>query len=88
MNARSALTCLLLRNRWDYADAGLLDRTHLRFFVRKTAIELMDRDGLTIETVQPSPIGSRKHKLANALTFGALRSLFTLQYFIVARKTG
>ena len=79
---------LLLGNRWDYADAGLLDRTHLRFFVRKTAIELMDREGLTIETVQPSPIGSGKHRLANAVTFGALRSLFTLQYFVVARKTG
>lgn len=79
---------LLFANSWEYADAGLLDRTHLRFFVRKTAIELMNREGLTIETVQPSPLGSRKHKLANALTFGTLRSLFALQYFIVARKSG
>jgi 2-polyprenyl-3-methyl-5-hydroxy-6-metoxy-1,4-benzoquinol methylase len=79
---------LLLRGHWDYADAGLLDRTHLRFFVRQTAIDMMDREGLAIETVQPAPIGSRKHKLANALTFGVLRSLFALQYFIVARKTG
>ncbi len=83
----SVLEPLLLRNRWDYAEAGLLDRTHLRFFVRKTAIELMDREGLRVEQVQPSPIGSRKHKLANAMTLGLMRSLFTLQYFIVARRT-
>lgn len=84
----SVSAALLFGNRWDYADAGLLDRTHLRFFVRQTAIDLMDREGLVIETVQPSPTGSRKHKLANALTFGALRSLFALQYFVVARKSG
>src|SRR4051794_37408417 len=27
---------LLFRGRWDYTDSGLLDRTHLRFFVRET----------------------------------------------------
>lgn len=78
---------LLLGNRWDYTDAGLLDRTHLRFFVRDTAIALMARPGLAVETVEPAPIGSRKYKLANALTLGQARSFFTLQYFVVARKT-
>lgn len=79
---------LLLANQWEYADAGLLDRTHLRFFVRDTAIALMDREGLTVEKVEPSPLGSRKHKLINALSFGWFRSLFTLQYFVVARRDG
>ena len=79
---------LLFGNSWRYAEAGLLDRTHLRFFVRETAIELMDRPGLAIDRVEPSPIGSRKYRLANALSFGLLRSLFTLQYFVVARRGG
>jgi len=79
---------LLFANRWTYTEAGLLDRTHLRFFVRDTAVELMDREGLTVEKVEPSPLGSRIHKLVNALTFGSLRSLFTLQYFVVARRDG
>ncbi|PKP92111.1 MAG: methyltransferase [Alphaproteobacteria bacterium HGW-Alphaproteobacteria-14] len=77
---------LLFCNRWDYADAGLLDRTHLRFFVKGTAIALMDRGGLAIERVEASPIGARRYKLANMLTLGLLRSLFTLQYFVVAKK--
>lgn len=32
-----------------YEDAGLLDRTHIRFFTRKTIIELFDSSGLQIE---------------------------------------
>ena len=24
----------LVRNRWDYTDMGILDRTHIRFFTR------------------------------------------------------
>jgi hypothetical protein len=34
-----------LRGRWDYVDAGLLDRTHLRFFTLQTAIELFRQAG-------------------------------------------
>lgn len=42
---------LLLRGRWDYADTGLLDRTHLRFFTRATMIELFQSAGYTVESI-------------------------------------
>lgn len=77
---------LLFCNTWRYTQSGLLDRTHLRFFVRKTAIELMDRPGLVVDHVAPSPIGRRLHKLMNACSLGLFRSFFTLQYFVVARR--
>jgi len=35
----------LLRARWNYADAGLLDRTHLRFFTQPTMVELFQQAG-------------------------------------------
>ncbi|TSD93135.1 class I SAM-dependent methyltransferase [Skermania sp. ID1734] len=38
----------LLQGRFDYRPTGLLDRTHLRFFTRKTVDELVDGAGLTI----------------------------------------
>lgn len=82
----SASMDLLMRNRWQYAEAGILDRTHLRFFVRDTAVALLDRPGLTIRQVAPSPISGRRNRLLNTLTLGLLRSFFTLQYFIVARR--
>jgi len=46
-----ALAPLLLRGRWDYADTGLLDRTHLRFFTRATMIELFTTTGYAVESV-------------------------------------
>lgn len=38
----------LLTGRFDYADTGVLDRTHLRFFTRKTARKMIEDAGLTI----------------------------------------
>lgn len=39
----------LLRGRWDYADQGTLDRTHVRFFTRSTMIEMFERAGYRVE---------------------------------------
>jgi len=41
----------LLRHRWDYTEYGILDRTHLRFFTRETAIELFENAGFSIRRV-------------------------------------
>lgn len=42
----------LLRGRWDYADTGTLDRTHVRFFTRATVIEMFERAGYDVLTVE------------------------------------
>lgn len=42
----------LLRHRWDYDVEGILDRTHLRFFTRETALELVEQGGFTVRTVE------------------------------------
>ena len=42
-----------LNGRWDYQDAGLLDRTHLRFFTLKTATEMFQQAGWTMLDVRP-----------------------------------
>jgi 2-polyprenyl-3-methyl-5-hydroxy-6-metoxy-1,4-benzoquinol methylase len=39
----------LMSGRFDYGDTGVLDRTHLRFFTRKSARRLIEEAGLTIE---------------------------------------
>ena len=38
----------LLNNEWNYADAGILDRTHLRFFTRRTALNMVTDAGYQI----------------------------------------
>lgn len=44
---------LLLRGQWNYKDSGILDRTHLRFFTRKSMVELFSDAGLHVEEVRP-----------------------------------
>lgn len=46
----------LLGGRFDYADRGILDRTHLRFFTRRTFCALLTRVGLTIVALEATPI--------------------------------
>jgi SAM-dependent methyltransferase len=38
---------------WRYADGGLLDRTHIRFFTRETIIELLQGAGFEITEIVP-----------------------------------
>jgi 2-polyprenyl-3-methyl-5-hydroxy-6-metoxy-1,4-benzoquinol methylase len=48
----------LLAGRFMYADRGILDRTHLRFFTRRTFRELLRQADLAVEelTVTPVPL--------------------------------
>lgn len=40
-----AVRAMLLEGRWEYADLGLLDRDHVRFFTRKTIEQLFHDSG-------------------------------------------
>ena len=39
----------LLLGRWEYADRGILDRTHVRFFTRRSFARLLGDAGLDLE---------------------------------------
>lgn len=43
-----SLRLALLQGRWQYVDNGLLDRTHLRFFTRESALEMVRSAGLVV----------------------------------------
>ena len=46
----------LLAGRFDYADRGILDRTHLRFFTRRTLLELLRSAGLSVVDLAVTPV--------------------------------
>jgi trans-aconitate methyltransferase len=46
----------LLQGRWKYADEGLLDRTHLRFFSRQGALDLIQQADFRVESVSRSQL--------------------------------
>jgi hypothetical protein len=43
----------LISGNFDYADSGLLDRTHIRFFTKKTIISLFTDCGYEIKSISP-----------------------------------
>lgn len=49
----SVVWSLLVRGRFEYRDTGILDRTHLRFFTRRSMLELFDSAGLEVLRVEP-----------------------------------
>jgi len=44
---------LVFRKDWKYRDAGVLDRTHLRFFTEKSFQRLLEECGFACEVVRP-----------------------------------
>ncbi len=81
---------LATRGDFQYRDFGLLDRTHLRFFVRTTAIDLTTCGGL--ELVSAGPIRKRKgfdqRAVMGRLTGGWLDEFTAKQWLVVAEKRG
>jgi 2-polyprenyl-3-methyl-5-hydroxy-6-metoxy-1,4-benzoquinol methylase len=50
----SVVVDLLVRGRWTYREEGVLDRTHLRFFTRRTFAEFLTGAGFEIDVTQPN----------------------------------
>jgi SAM-dependent methyltransferase len=50
---------MFLRGQWSYTDEGLLDRTHLRFFTRRTAVDLVTGSGLVMDKMMCVQRGPR-----------------------------
>jgi 2-polyprenyl-3-methyl-5-hydroxy-6-metoxy-1,4-benzoquinol methylase len=67
----------LLAGRFDYAERGILDRTHLRFFTERSLRALLAQAGLTVTraTATPAPlyqvVPARCHGAVLAATHGA-----------------
>lgn len=53
-----------LSGRWDYADQGLLDRTHVRFFTLETLMELFQQAGWTVVDAAPRVLWPDKTQAA------------------------
>lgn len=42
---------LVFKNDWEYVDAGVLDRTHFRFYTARSATRLLQQNGFLVEQV-------------------------------------
>lgn len=48
----------LIEGRWDYADQGLLDRAHLRFFTLSSLLPLLQEAGVEVVKLESTRVGS------------------------------
>jgi 2-polyprenyl-3-methyl-5-hydroxy-6-metoxy-1,4-benzoquinol methylase len=86
---------LMIHARWEYVDAGILDKTHLRFFTRSSIVNMFDSEGFAIDTicginVYNGPFDSRRplwwaFRLANVLTRKKFDDMRFLQFAVVAK---
>ena len=85
----SVLLPLVFGGRWDYAEAGLLDRTHLRFFTSRSASVLLQHPQLSPPAYHATGFaGWTAKNLFNRLSLGLLSEFVTYQHYLVARKLG
>ncbi len=82
-----ALAPIVLGGDFRYEPAGLLDRSHLRFFCRRNARELFERAGLLIDDVEEN-MGAYglRHRALDLLTLRLLHDFFVFQFRIRTRK--
>lgn len=77
----------LLAGRWNYADRGILDRTHLRFYTRKTGRALLEQNGYQVveskTTVMPVELVLGLHPAS-----AAMKSISVLLWAVTALMPG
>src|ERR1019366_9587048 len=71
---------LLFHAQWEYTDAGVLDKTHLRFFTKSTIVTMFQSEGYSLQSIcginaygcdpMPDRILRNSYKLINELFFG------------------
>jgi len=79
----------LIEGRFDYIPYSILSGTHIRFFTRRTLIELFEASGFRIDSIEPmrfapSPAGKQKLERLAALP-GASQDLDVVEFLVVAR---
>ena len=91
----SVLLPLLVDGSWNYVDAGILDRTHLRFYTLQSILKLFSGLGLVLQrdvqavTTLPSPHLDRVCEMVGSLGGNAtqFRQEATAIQYLVSAKT-
>ncbi len=81
-----AVRGLVFRGEWDYQDAGILDRGHLRFFTLKSIEDLFVTNNLSILAVKRNDRGSHILRLMNKIALNRLAPFLTKQYLVLGQK--
>jgi 2-polyprenyl-3-methyl-5-hydroxy-6-metoxy-1,4-benzoquinol methylase len=82
----SVIAPLVLHGRWDYADAGVMDRTHLHWFTKATMRELFEKAGYRVERQDPIYLSRLEGRARVLNLLGRHKEQFIAeQYLLLAR---
>ena len=71
---------------WKYVEDGVMDKTHLRFFTKRSIYEMFDALGYKVlETKGLKPTPSVGFLIFNLLTFGRIQDCKFIQYVFVVK---
>lgn len=77
----------LLKGNFEYTPSGILDKTHLRFFTKKTMYALYQAAGLeVVECVATGFSKFSRSNIFNLITFGLFSDFFAIQYVVKCIK--
>jgi len=76
----------LLRGRFELADQGVFDRTHMRWFTPKSFTAMFERAGFDVVSVAPVTPFSPRTRALSWLTAGRLDHLFMVQICLEGRR--
>lgn len=80
---KSVVFPLLFSGRFEYQDAGIMDRTHLHFFTRSSLLKMLSDTGWNVRKLTPNI----KHKyLRWWYPHRLLEEFLAVQYFVLASK--
>ena len=69
----------VLLGRFDYTDYGILDNTHLRFFTKKSILEMFESCGYEVNSLTPA-----FRRRTDRWLYGLCPSAFSYQYVVCA----
>jgi 2-polyprenyl-3-methyl-5-hydroxy-6-metoxy-1,4-benzoquinol methylase len=78
---------ILIKGNFNYQDAGILDKTHLRFFCKKNIKNLFLENEMSLLTCTSNiEFTGYKKKILNRITCRLFEEFLTIQYYCVAGK--
>lgn len=77
----------LIFGKWEYKNAGILDKTHLRFFTRKSCVELVRQAGMRVISISSNTETHYLPRIANLFTAKLFQRYITKQFIIVCERS-
>ncbi|WP_208095651.1 class I SAM-dependent methyltransferase [Nostoc sp. 106C] len=83
---------LLVKKNWEYSDWGILDKTHLRFFTKRSIISTFENLGYYVECIESiNPLEKihprlvKRFNFLNIILLNKIEDMRYLQFAVVAR---